>query len=371
MSETATSAAPPAAVPVSPQPGTAPEPRHQPIQFERVVSGAPRAPVEPKAEAAPAVKPSEPTEAKPVEKKPEPRISAALAQLQLRERKIVQREQQWKQQTEAQRQELSKLQADLKAQQDSLQAQFEELRQFQAAKKDPMKWLEAGGFTYDALAQQVINDGNVPPEVLLQRTRSELETKLDSKTKELESKFEASEKAREEAERKQREAAAERAEREAAVTMQRFNQEVLDFGTTNASRFPITLAFKQEGQVPALIEAYYRESLQADSEVAKQEGREPVGKILSKDEAWGLMENHLKSLYEEAGKKLQPTVVPAAAPAAAVAAPAAPAAAPTLSNNLNASPPPQREEFLTDDQRWKRALAAMDQVQAARGGTQR
>lgn len=301
-----------------------------------------------------------------------------LALLARKERQVVLREQSLKAEEQRFRAEQKRLQAAQSAEIEALKKELEDLR---AAKADPTKWMEKGGWSYDEITKRLLNDGNPTAEQLVAQTRKELEAKLDAERAAREAEL-----AKERGERERLlEAEQRRIEAESRQTVQNFYRGVLDFGRSNAARFPLTFAFGQEGQVPALIEAAYRQSLEADREAAKREGREPVGRILSAEEAWGLMEKHHEGVYTRAAQARGALPPDGATPATAAspAVPAAPAAGlpapapkaieqplpverPTLTNAMVSSTPAPASGLLSPDERWKRALAAMDAAKARR-----
>lgn len=314
-------------------------------------------------------------------RQPEPaapgdRAARQLALLARKERQVVLREQSLKAEEQRFRAEQKRLQAAQSAEIEALKKELEDLR---GARGNAQKWLEKGGFTYDQLTQQLLNDGNPTAEQLVSKVQKDFEAKLEAERTAREAEL-----AKERAEReKLLEAEQRRIEAESRQTVQNFYRGVLDFGRSNAARFPLTFAFGQEGQVPALIEAAYRQSLEADRAAAKHEGREPVGRILSAEEAWTLMEKHHEGVYDRAQQAraalptgAAPTTVAPAVPAAAAAGLPAPAPKaneqplpverPTLTNAMVSSTPAPASGLLSPDERWKRALAAMDAAKARR-----
>ncbi len=364
----------------APAASTKSEPSRGPIIFERHIPGAPQtaAPVEPKVE-----KPVAP-QAPVVEKKPEA-PAAAKAKLDAERFAAVARsqrrlqEQRAKQEREFGEREssLRALQAKLDTQQAEMQKRLDEIA---AAKKNPMEWLKYGGLTYDQLAEQLLADGKVPPEKLVEQTRSELEAKLDAFRKEAEEKITAERAEREKlvAAEKERIAAHNR------EVVESFDRYALDKIRTNADKYELALAFKQEGEVPKLIKAYYEKTLSEDAEAAKREGRPAQGKLLTPEEAGELIEQNIVEQFELAlkTKKIQakyPALAAAVSqPVAPVASAAAPAATakpepqverPTLTNHQASQPSaPVKSEFLTEEERMDRARAAWD---AARASTRR
>jgi hypothetical protein len=366
--------------PAVPAPAPAPAPAvpaaPEKLVFERRTPGVPTSFIAPNAgnysegappkPAAPAAQPepAKPAEAKPPEPpkpaEPQTRISQAIASLARKERQIVTQQQLAKQQLAQREAALKETENRLSQQQAELQRQLDELKTMRG---DPLKWLQYGGHSYDALAQQMLADGRVPPETLVQQTRAQMEERISKERKELEARLDEEKKAREQlaAEAKQRR------EEEEQATVQRFRQEVLDFGRSNASRFPLTATLGEFDKGPLLIEQHYQQTLQADVEVAKREGRQPIGKLLSSEEAYGLIEQHYRGLYDQAQKVMNPPpagAVPAPAPTPAPE-PNTQGERPTITNNLasNLTPAPDPAS-LTEEERLKRAYAAWDAAQA-------
>lgn len=378
-------------------PAVSPNGRPAPASFTRtvtgptqtVVPGSPGAPVrrEVMASAVPETTPAPagglPAPVQPP--KPGESVAQRVQSLQRRERQM----QQWRasearrlQGQEAQLRDLqSKLtqqQADLKKQVDDLTA---ERAKFSGARNDPLKWLESAGFTPDQVAAALMDGGKIPAEQLVERVRGELQSKFDTDLKAAKDEFANQFKQEQEARTRLEEAEKQRIQQEEEATVRSFHAQTVDFVNQNPDRYELTCLYKQQGEVPKLIEQYYKATLQQDIHKAKIEGRQAVGKVLTRQEAADFVENQLeedvkllpKSKKMAALLKLAagqtPEVSPQETPQPIV--PKSPVSAPTLTNEMAATPPshaPNGGPALSDQERYRRALAHLNAPGAVRQG---
>lgn len=274
--------------------------------------------------------------------------AARLAALARRERHV-------QTQREHARREIESRAAALKAEQQSLAKEREELAALRAAremaKSDPLKALEALGLNYDAVAEAQLNGGKIPPEKLAAIEASRVEERVKAEVAKQEAEIK---KLREEQEslRKQREDEASSA---AESRMQAFRQDTAAYVQSQKEKYQLVTALGREAEVAQLIEQAHAQSYQQDVAAAKREGREPTGRVLTVDEAAGLIE----SWYEEQFEKAYSTPKLAAkyrkleqpAPANATAGEATQGAAATSGNNDATRSPDGKEvvKFNTRD----------------------
>ena len=299
----------------------------------------------------------DPTQQKPGES--DAKFAARLAALARREAAFVQKQRSWdaeRQRREAALQNQQEQIAQLRSEIDAFRKQRDE------AKADPIKWLEFGGHNYDAASRQVLNDNRPDPEALIAAERERLHAELAKTRSELEQRLDAEKKAREDLLAQQQKAV----EDEQRAVIAQFNHETVQYVKSNADKYPFIAHLHQEALVPQLIDAHFQQTLAADMPHAQREGRRPIGKIMSAEEAASQVENYYREQFQAAQAKLQPPAPPAAAAPAAPAAPqtTVPGQTPTLTNQSIAQPTAARGEFISEDERWRRALAAMDAAQA-------
>lgn len=326
--------------------------------------------------AAPAGSDAAKPEAKPDEKQPDEKqakgtdYARKLAMLQRREAQLVAQDRQIK----AQRQQMKAIEAQLKAEANTAR---EELARFRAErdamKADPLKWLEYGGHSYDAASQQMLNDKKPLPEDLIRQTREELEAKINKLNEDAAAALESEKQAQQERARQRQLAAQQQAEQ----TVNQFRNETVEYVSQNAEEFKLTNLYGVQTQVPALIEAYYEQTLRQDIAQARAERRPPRGRIIEPKQAAKMVEDHLKQLHQKvqeaitpAEKKQAQAAVDAATGNAAPASEKTPIGQrPEITNREVATPAPRASDKpLTADERYKRALAALNATGAVRPG---
>lgn len=321
--------------------------------------------------------------------------AARLAALARRERHLQTQREHARRSLEAETQRL-------KAEHDALLKEREELKALrearEAAKTDPLKWLEFGGHTYDSVTEAQLNGGKIAPERVAQLEAQRVEERIRA---EVAKRDEEIKKLREDQDglRKQRETEAQQA---TEAQMQDFRMRTAQYVESKKETFQLVNALNKGHEVAQLIEQHYSQTFQADQARARREGRNPEGEILTVDQA----AEHLEKWYEEMAdravstakmqaryKKLESPVAAAPggqqaqqgqAPADSAETPAKQTVEfetrsggvkferktqgqrPTLTNQIAASvqsslPP---EGVPSEAERVKRALAAMERVEA-------
>lgn len=287
-----------------------------------------------------------------------------LAAFQKREAQLVYRDRQLK----AQAQQLKAYEAQLKAARDEAKRELDEFKaKRDAARADPLKWLEFGGHDYDSASRQMLNDKKPLPEEQIAALRKETQERLDQLNREAEEAMQAEKRAQEQARRN----AQLQAQREAALTVKQFESETIQFVTENAKDFKFTNLYQAQAHVPALIAAYYEQTLHADKDVARMEGRKPVGKLMKASEAAKLVEQHLTELHKKAvaASAEASTEVPGNT-ATAVSETVPKGQRPEVTNREVAAPTRKTDgEWISPEERWERAKAALAAPGAVRSGS--
>lgn len=202
---------------------------------------------------------------------------------------------------------------------------------------------------YDVLTETKLSGGKPPPDVGLKA----LEEKIEAR-------FRAEAEARDRAE-KERLAALE-AQRTQIAEQQRQQVEAwrtatVDFVKGAGEQYELTNLYGAADEVPALIEGQYQRT----------------GRILTREEAADLVEKHLEEMLQKAtaSKKYREKYAGKAPEAVATGSvPSAQTRTPTLSNNLTASTASSTTTAngpLSDEERFRRAIAAAEAVERARG----
>lgn len=307
--EATTPSAPPAATPAAPAVPTAPEaPKPQGVTAAGVLGLKPDAKPE-------ATKPEEPkAEAKPDEKKPDP-TGARFAELARKEKALTQQRMRMAEERKAFEAERAEA-AEVKAMADNFT-------------RNPGAWLKHRlGDDWFGKLSKLYTDGVPPAELALQAVDERL------------SAFEKQQKAAAEAQAK---AAQEAKEAEEKQTRERFTQECQSFVQSHPDDYEQTIADGEFWMVPRLIEEQYNAS----------------GKLLTSKEAADAVESFL---VERAKKRAATKKVQAALQPPAKRTPAA-----TLSNDMTAQSPVARPPPRSDDERFARAMAAMEEASKRRG----
>lgn len=299
----------------------------------------------------------------PAQPDPNAEFQQRAAALARREARLVEENRRYKQETQQREQMLAQLAKDLETRQRKL-ADFE--AQQEAARADPQAWLKLGGHTYDALAAQIANDGKPLPDQQIAALRESQEQAL---AKIREEQAEA-EKARQAEIAKLREEARLRDEQEAQRQIESFNQTVVNNVQASGDKYKSIKALDVYAQVPEVIQNAYRASVAQDARLAELEGRDPVGRVLSWEEAATIVENYYVGLVDKVAPLLgytkaqqtqavQQTQVPQVG--SSQTSPQSAQASPTLTNQTVAAPSsPASGVLLPESERYRRALAALN-----------
>jgi vacuolar-type H+-ATPase subunit I/STV1 len=207
-----------------------------------------------------ATKDGQPSPALPKE---EP-VSSKLAVLMERERQAVTRERL------------------AKTQEEKLRDRLKKIEEFEALQKDPTKvddLLKHLGWDYDRLTQSKLQDGQVPPQVLIQQ--------LNDKISDLENRLKQEKDVEAEARKKQT------LESETKAVTD-FKSEISDYLKNNQARYELT-DFEQAGDlIFDVIDEHYNRTVDPDT---------GVGKIMPIAEACDKVEEHLEKKYLAAKEK--------------------------------------------------------------------
>lgn len=261
----------------------------------------------------------------------EEKISPKLAALVRRERAAVERERAAKSKEVEIQAKLAELEERSKKYQE-----FETLRS-----TNPRKALELLGLTYGELSQIELNDGNIPPELQIKKLSESLENRIDERVK----------KTTEEAQRRAEEEAKRAAEARESETISKFKGEISSFLKENTSRYEL-IAFEQcEDLVYDVIDEHYERTRNPET---------GMGEVLTIAQAADKVELHLEQKYEKARNLNKVKSFPAlkqeqAKPKTTNPNPGQPTK--TLTNQMSATPSPQSNRMLTDDERIARAVA--------------
>lgn len=242
------------------------------------------------------------------------KLSSKFAALSRKEKMIKQREAQVSQQQKQFEQQL----AEIKAENERLKKEFDSYRT--GMKQSPLKKLREEGLTFEQLTEMQLNDENPTPEMLIKRTREELETGYKSELEALK---------RQLAEEKQK---AEKDAEERVVTS--YKKQINDHISANTDKYELISLNEAHGLVFDVVEEYYQNE----------------GKILSVDEAADYVEKYLE---DEARKVLQAKKFAAKGPQ-----PTKPSEKPaslTLSNELSAENPAPSSKKLTREEQLEEA----------------
>lgn len=166
-----------------------------------------------------------------------------------------------------------------KAQEEKLREQLKKIQEFEQVKTDPKKALETLGLSYDQLTQTILKDGEVPPQVEIQRLREELEQYKAQIKQEKDQELEARKKQVNEQEQK-------------AVTD--YKQEIHQFLKDNSARYELIDFENAQDLVFEVIDEHYNRTMNTET---------GVGQIMSIAEASDKVEEHLEKKYLAAKEK--------------------------------------------------------------------
>lgn len=232
---------------------------------------------------------------------------------------------------------LSKLNA-LKSKEAEIEAKLARITEFESAKGNSKKALELLGLTYDELTQSLLQDGSIPPEAQIR--------KLDQKLEE----FKTEQQKREEEMKAAQEKAAK--DREDKVITD-FKGEIGQYLEDNSSRYELIKFEEQQDLVFSVIDEHYNRTIDPET---------GIGKVMTIKEAADKVELFLEQKYEKSRQLNKVKTLWGAVPQAlikkATEKPEALQQKPkTLTNNITASPTPQRRVPISDEERIQRAIA--------------
>ncbi len=265
------------------------------------IDGAPQGTSEAKAEAV--------IETKETAPKVDDRLASKFAALTRKEKAIREQQNQLKQK-----------QAEI----DQLKKQYEERGSSEKSlaerlKSEPLKVLSEAGLTFEDLSQIVLNEGNPTPEMLIKRTRDEIESKYTKELEDLKKSMLEKEQQQEEAKVNQ--------------VKQQYLAELTEF-VNSTEKYELIRANDGVQLVYDIVEAFYEDS----------------GKILSLEEAADHVETYLE---EEARKLFELKKFKQTSQPKELKPPTE--TAPTLSNALASQAPQKSERKLSKEESLKEA----------------
>lgn len=187
-------------------------------------------------------------------------------------------------------------------------------------KKDPFSVLKDAGLTFEDLTKMQLNDLNPTPEMLIERTRNDLESKYSKQLEDLKKGLEDKEvKAQQDA---------------LNARIDSFKSEITEFIDTNKDTYELTALNGAGELVYEVIEEFYNKNQ----------------KLLSLEDAAQEVEKYLEAEAQKilkAKKFSKPVESPTEAKK--------PETSPTLSNTLSAQVPGKESRFLSDDESKREA----------------
>lgn len=302
--------------------------------------------------------PSKESEEKKEQEAPkDEKLASKFAALSRKERQVVAKQQELKAAEAKIAEERSKMIAEVEAEKAKVQSEIKKVQEFEQLKKmNPLKAMEFLGYTYQQLGEIFLNDGKPTPEQEINRVKSEMEERLEAYKRE---QLESAKKAQEEQELKAKKAQEEetkRIEAERLQVIEEFQTEINEYLLGNQDNYELINTNEQHDLVFATVEQHF----------------EKTGRVLSIKEAADLVERFLEQQVEKnlATKKLKAKVSPPSTAKVEQApkedtqvksqetAPATPVAkSKTITNDMTASSISKPAD--TEEERWKRALAAL------------
>lgn len=221
-----------------------------------------------------------------------------------------------------QQNQLKKQQAEI----EQLRKQFDERGSSEKSladrlKSEPLKVLSEAGLTFEDLSQIVLNEGNPTPEMLIKRTRDEIESKYTKELEELKRSMIEKEKAAEEA--------------KVDAVKQQYMAELTEYVNSN-EKYELIRANDSVQLVYDVVEAFYQES----------------GKVLSLQEAADQVESYLE---DEAKKIFELKKFKQTSPKQDQQPGQPKQTAPTLSNAMASQAPQKGERKLSKEESIKEA----------------
>lgn len=228
-------------------------------------------------------------------------------------------------------QEAKALQAQIAEREKAIAAREAEL---EGLKGDPLGILKKYGYDYNQVTQAYLNNGQLPPEVVAQKTTEEIRAEVQGLKQRMEDERKAAE-----------DAQAEAARQEEARAIEGFKGQIRQ-EVSDQSKYPFIAHFNQGELVYDLIDEHHRRS----------------GRVMEIPEAAKLLEDHIRDQVTKA-RDLLPPPQPAHAPV--MSAPQAPkrdllppSKPTTLTNRTTApiTPAAPKPRVRTDEERIKAAL---------------
>lgn len=234
----------------------------------------------------------------------------------------------------------AKLESDRKAFEAEQKSATQRLVDYEAAKaeakRNPLRWLEQNGLTYQDLVESQLNDGKPTANLEVKAVRDEISAlKADAEARE----------------KKATEERAAHSKAQEEQVLNRFRAECAAHVTAAGEKFELLNLYNAQSRVAELIEAHY-------SQQVSEGVKEP--KILSFDEAAEEIESALEIEAQKVikSKKLQKYLQPVVVPSLKKITFDKPKTL-SLSNKLTTSTTPSSNEKLTRQQREEKALAAL------------
>lgn len=297
--------------------------------------------------------------AKKSEENQQDKMGSKFAALSRKEREIQAKNQEVKAELSKLSQEKAKVTAELESERAKLKSEAEafanerkEYQEFQALKKmNPLKAIEALGFTYQQLTDIVLNDSKPTPEMLYERMQQETEAKLNAYKKEVEERESARAKKAEEEARKALEDEQKAAEQEKLEVLNNFRGEIRDFIQDNSDDYELINLNEASEIVYSVVDKHF----------------EDTGKVMSIKEASDITEQWLAQQVQRnlATKKFQ-AKVSSPSPKESKEVKSEKAAAnsepKTITNNMTSAASTSAPVSDSEQDRIRRALAALERI---------
>lgn len=198
-------------------------------------------------------------------------------------------------------------------------------------KQSPLEALKKRGYSYEDLTKAALNDGKFDPATEVKEVRSEIERLRQEQAEKEKKAQEAAQKAQSEAE---------------AQAVEAFKSQISQHIDANAEKYELTKFYDSADLVFQTVEEHF----------------ERTKKVLSIDEACGLVEQYIESELDRAAqqsKKFKSKYLAQKAAEDAKDGKSQPKTTTTLSNTLATSSAPSLLPSKTEDDRIKRALAKL------------
>lgn len=244
----------------------------------------------------------------------------------------------------------------LKARQAEYQPKFDKLTEFEAARSTPLKALELLGLDYNQLSQTVLNDGNIPADVLVNKLKGELE----------ELKSSLSQKDQQTAEYQKQQA-----QNQLDQAVEGFKSQIISHIDQHKDKYELIKFEQADLKVYELIDKHYQETIDPDTGIGEildiEVAADKLEKQLEDKYSKAKDINKFKSLFQpESPKGMANQIARRVLDENKLQSGFQPRQR-TLTNNLSSTPmkPPSRP--LTDDQRAQAAIFKARELLAKRG----